>query len=416
MSVAPIFHNAGQAIGNYLSDELKKKKNVENEQWQRERAKLMAESVRNKNTQTTKTSPGINPAYQYKNKDEDLGTMSKTIYDEQTPGTNNNGGVGSYYGSYASFKPSAEYTQAMNYLNSLRERINTGRTSYSDKIDSIMSQIENRQPFNYDFNTDPLFQNALQGAMSAGQTAMQDTMGQAAALTGGYGSSYATSAANQAYNQFVKGAYENLPDYYNLARNAYNEEGQELLNRLGMYQTADESEYNRLNNAYGINADAAARLYEQEYNNFWQTQNFNESSRQWAANMNYKQEQARLAEEKAQKEADAKAEEEALKNQYAKLDDKLYQTGLAYYDKYGPKAFEKFANEQNLSDEDLLKFYDFVTAKGAAPEYYLKDNGSVLKGYKDNTYTNQWDDETYTYEQLIDMIGKEAAKKTKKKS
>ena len=200
---------------------------------------------------------------------------------------NGSGGYGGI-GGISPFKASQAYTDAMNYTNSLLEKLNSGRTSYSDKIDALMSKIEGRDKFSYDFNTDPLFQNALASAMASGQTAMQDTMGQAAALTGGYGSSYATSAANQAYNNFVKEAYDELPEFYNMALNAYNQEGQELYNQLGMYQTADATEYDRLANAYSANLANAQNIYSQEYNNYWDTANYNQAAAKYNADLKYK--------------------------------------------------------------------------------------------------------------------------------
>lgn len=178
-------------------------------------------------------------------------------------------------GHIGQFAPSQAYIDAMNYTQSLLDKINTGRTSYSDKVDAMMAKIEGRDPFSYDFNTDPLFQNMLGSAMASGQTAMQDTMGQAAALTGGYGSSYATSAGNQAYNQFVQNAYSQLPEYYKLALDAYTREGDEMYRQLGMYNDADDKEYGRLTNAYGLNYQKTQDMYGQEYNNYWDTANYN---------------------------------------------------------------------------------------------------------------------------------------------
>lgn len=191
-------------------------------------------------------------------------------------------------GGIGKFTPSQAYTDAMNLTNSLLSQLTSGRTAYSDKVDALMSKIENREKFSYDFNKDTLFKNALASAMSSGQTAMQDTMGQAAALTGGYGSSYATSAANQAYNDFVKGAYEQLPQYYQLARDTYNQEGQELYNQLGMYQTADNTAYGRLSDAYSANLANAQNMWNQEYSNYWDTANYNLSAAKYNADLKYK--------------------------------------------------------------------------------------------------------------------------------
>lgn len=173
------------------------------------------------------------------------------------------------------FEPSQAYLDAMSYTQGLLDKINSGRTSYSDRVDAMMDKIANREKFSYDFNTDPLFQNMLAGAMASGQTAMQDTIGQASALTGGYGSSYATSVGNQAYNNYVQDAYAQLPEYYQLALNAYNMEGDEMYRQLGMYNDADDKEYGRLTNAYGLNYQKAQDMYGQEYNNYWDTANYN---------------------------------------------------------------------------------------------------------------------------------------------
>lgn len=169
-----------------------------------------------------------------------------------------------------SFTPSKTYLDAMAYTQSLLDKLSSGRTSYTDKINDIMAQIEGREAFSYDFNTDTLFQQQLQSAMQSGKLAMQDTMGQASALTGGYGSTYSQAVGNQAYNAQIQGAYDSLPEYYGLALDAYNAEGNALATKLGMYQTADEAEYSRLANAYSANAQANANLYDQEYNNYWQ--------------------------------------------------------------------------------------------------------------------------------------------------
>ena len=114
------------------------------------------------------------------------------------------------------FTKPAAVTEADTYLKGQLSKIQSGKTSYSDQVRDMMSQIQNRDKFSYDVDSDPLFQQALASAMNSGKSAMQDTIGQASALTGGYGSSYATSAANQAYNSFVEDAYNNLPQYYQM--------------------------------------------------------------------------------------------------------------------------------------------------------------------------------------------------------
>lgn len=164
------------------------------------------------------------------------------------------------------FSASSAYNDAMNYTNGLLQQLSSGKTSYSDKVDAMIAQIQNRDPFSYDVDKDTLFQQALASAMNSGQTAMQNTIGQASDLTGGYGSSYATSAANQQYNAYIQDAYNNLPEYYQMALEAYQMEGEDMYNQLAMLSDADSKEYERLYNSWNANFSNAQNMYNNEYN------------------------------------------------------------------------------------------------------------------------------------------------------
>lgn len=169
----------------------------------------------------------------------------------------------------SNFVASDAYYEAMNYTNGLLQKINSGRTSYTDDVEAMMNKIMNREEFVYDVDSDPLFQQALASAMNSGRTAMQDTIGQASALTGGYGSTYATSAGNQAYNAFIEDAYNNLPEYYNMAMQKYQMDGEEMYNQLGMLSDADAREYGRIVDAYNANFSYSQNLYNQDFG-LWQ--------------------------------------------------------------------------------------------------------------------------------------------------
>ena len=164
------------------------------------------------------------------------------------------------------FSVPTEVTEADEYLKEQLALIQSGKTSYSDSIKNMMDSIMGRDKFSYDVDSDPLFQQALASAMSSGQQAMQDTIGQASALTGGYGSTYATSTANQAYNSFIEDAYDNLPQYYQMALNAYQMEGEEMYRQLGMLQDADSTEYNRNVTAYDATYQHRNQMYNEAYN------------------------------------------------------------------------------------------------------------------------------------------------------
>ena len=205
------------------------------------------------------------------------------------------------------FQVSQAYQQAMQYTNSLLQQLSGGKTTYSDQISQLINDYKNREKFSYNADSDPMFQQALSSAMRSGKTAMQDTMGQAAALTGGYGSSYATGVGQNAYNQYVQEAYDMLPEYYQLALDAYEREGQSMLNQLSIMDNADSKEYDRLYNAYNMNYNSAQNMYNQEYgawkdsvnnaynyagllnSDYWNKMDYDESIRQYDQNFGYQQ-------------------------------------------------------------------------------------------------------------------------------
>lgn len=154
---------------------------------------------------------------------------------------------------------------ADNYLAHQLAAIQKGTTSYSDQLDRAISRILDRDEFSYDANSDQLFQQALASAMNSGKSAMQDTIGQASALTGGYGSTYATSAANQAYNAFIEDAYDNLPEYYQMALQAYQIEGQEMYQMVDMLSAADAREYGRMVDSFNVTSQYRNQAYNEAY-------------------------------------------------------------------------------------------------------------------------------------------------------
>ncbi len=163
------------------------------------------------------------------------------------------------------FKVPTAVKEADAWLSEQLKAIQSGKTSYSDQVRDMMDKIMNREKFSYDVDSDQLFQQALASAMNSGKQAMQDTIGQASALTGGYGSTYATSAGNQAYNAFIEDAYDNLPQYYKMAMEAYQMEGDEMYRQYGMLSAEDDKEYNRNISAYDATYQHRNQMYNEAY-------------------------------------------------------------------------------------------------------------------------------------------------------
>lgn len=163
------------------------------------------------------------------------------------------------------FNIPTEVARADEFISQQLQKIQSGKTSYTDDVKNMMDKILNREKFSYDVDADPLFQQALASAMNSGKQAMQDTIGQASALTGGYGSTYATSVGNQSYNAYIEDAYDNLPQYYEMAWNQYQAEGDELYRQLGMFTDADDREFNRTVTGYEATSQYRNRMYDEAY-------------------------------------------------------------------------------------------------------------------------------------------------------
>ena len=116
---------------------------------------------------------------------------------------------------------------------------------YKDKYMGYLNQYENRDPFSYDFNNDPLYQQYRDQYTQQGQLAMMDAMGQAAALNGGYGSSYAQTVGQQTYNQQLGQLNEMMPELYQMAYDQYGREGQQMLDMFNMYLGLSEQDYSQ---------------------------------------------------------------------------------------------------------------------------------------------------------------------------
>lgn len=156
-------------------------------------------------------------------------------------------------GEYAQgYQQSAAVQQAQEYLNGVINNKPGEYTSpYQQGLSDLYDKIMNREKFTYDLNGDMLYQQYRDQYQRLGQQAMMDTMAQASALTGGYGNSYASTAGNQAYQAYLQQLNAIVPELYAQARDAYNQEGDDLLNRYNI--TADLE-----NDAYGKYRDALA--------------------------------------------------------------------------------------------------------------------------------------------------------------
>lgn len=194
------------------------------------------------------------------------------------------------------------------------------QSQYSDQMSGILSQLGSRK-FEYDVNSDALFQQLKTLYNEQGKLAMQNTQGQAAALTGGYGNSYGVAASQQAYQQEQAKLYDRVPELYQLALSRYQQEGQDKKDMYSVLAAQEASDYGRYRdtvsdyenerayreaalrdlqsmnqNIWAQNESNAYNANQQAWNNYWtaeqQTQHNYEqavSEDQWAQEYALKQ-------------------------------------------------------------------------------------------------------------------------------
>lgn len=155
-------------------------------------------------------------------------------------------------------------------------------SQWKQTMDDLIQKYQNRGPFQYDINADAMYQQMLDRYIGQGQQAMMDTVGQAAALTGGYGNSYAQIAGQQTYQNYLQGANDMLPQFYQMALDRYKMEGDDILSEYGLLSDQENTAYSRYMdqlNQYMAELDRLQGVYENEreydYNKWLQDENFN---------------------------------------------------------------------------------------------------------------------------------------------
>lgn len=137
---------------------------------------------------------------------------------------------------------------------------------YQQQQNELFQKLMNREPFSYDKDADPLYQQYAEMYTRNGQRAMRDTMGQAAALTGGYGSTYAQQAGQQSYESYMDRLNDVLPQLYGQAYDRYQNEGNALLNRYNMVAAQADEAYQRGYNDWSTRLSLERADEENAYN------------------------------------------------------------------------------------------------------------------------------------------------------
>lgn len=144
------------------------------------------------------------------------------------------------------------YTKAREYIDrqsalSLPQTTAGGTDSrkasqYEERLAAALDAYENREPFSYDPESDPVYQSYRSMYRREGDRARREAIGSAAALTGGQASTAAVAAASQAQDYYNSKLGDAIPGLYELAYQMYQDEGDDLLTSLNYLAKLTESE------------------------------------------------------------------------------------------------------------------------------------------------------------------------------
>lgn len=194
-------------------------------------------------------------------------------------------------GQRVGYDPSGNqaYQEALRRMQETEGTRPEYQDSYSRQLKDLYDKIMRREKFQYDAANDPLYQQYRQMYVQQGRQAMADTMGLAAGLTGGYGSTYSQAAGQQQYDAYLQKLNEVVPELYAQARQAYNDEGDRMLQQYQLTGDLRDDEYSRyqdrLSNWYkdlSYQADRADTEYSRGAENWWNAESAGRQDREFA--------------------------------------------------------------------------------------------------------------------------------------
>jgi hypothetical protein len=132
-----------------------------------------------------------------------------------------------------------------DYQALLKAQPGSYQSRYGAQMDQTLNQLLGQKPFEYDINTDALYQQIKDDYIKRGRRAMMDTQGQSAALTDGFGNSYAAGAGQQAFQDSLGSLADVALQTYDRDFQRNDAEDKRRRDTLALLQGLDESEYQR---------------------------------------------------------------------------------------------------------------------------------------------------------------------------
>lgn len=321
------------------------------------------------------------------------------------------------------YTPDQKVNDAWATIEQLQQKLNGG-SKYEEQLDTLVQDLINRPAFKYNVEEDALFQQMLASSKQAGEKAMEDAIARSSALTGGYASSWAQTAGQQTYDQYLQDAYNQLPQYYQLALTAHQMEGEELMRKYSLLSEEDQKAFDRIMSEIGLATDAYDRLYAQDRTKYedsvalaqqlagmMSSDYWNNLQQEFAKEQfEYQKEQDRIANQLAASRAynssnkSSDDEEDDLMNGYLaginaakermKTDQELakyLQGAIGGLDEISQKMLLDQAGlgmEAMYSKEDAFAEIDALAASEMSYQRRASEKAAILERYKNTSFYN----------------------------
>jgi hypothetical protein len=340
----------------------------------------------------------------------------KKLYTPYTPSQNQENYVEAKPATTAqpttTFKPSANVDAAQKFLQSVKD--NGYNQQWSKQLDALVNEYMGRGPFQYNQNEDVMWQQAKKTGLDAANLAMRDTTAQAAALSGGYGNSYAATVGQQVYNKGVADIMAMAPEYYQAAYQRYKDEGDTMLQNIGLVQSMDDAAYARYADALNRAQSDYDTLYGREYGEFLDKRNFDyQLGRDTVADQRYETEwdynvgRDQIADDRYKAEWEHQLEREGIEDERynTQWEHQLEREGIEderYASEIDYRSGRDFVEDSRYSSEQTLKTqqnaYDrlasLISTTGYKPSDEELSAAGMSRGESDsygNYYTEQQD-------------------------
>lgn len=235
------------------------------------------------------------------------------------------------------------------------------------ELDSARDAWQNRDAFQYNAAEDGMYQQMVDRYIQQGKMAMQDAMGQASTMTGGYGNTWAQNAGQQAYQVYLNGINDMAPQYYQMAQDRYQMEGENLYNQYAALSAEEQMAYGRhmdAQNLWQAQNDALKAEADESRAFGWQQYATDIANQQWQANFDAN--------------AAAQARQEA-------------ESSAAVKASFGD--FSGYQELHDLTDEQVKQLQEqWEASQGTTPTYY-----NFMRKDGDGNSVFQYGDKEYTY-------------------